>query len=246
MHGQRAVVWGAVAAIAVICRASDILDLHRRLDGTPKVVFAQGEQASTVFQSETATVDFIVVVETQRDVGVVHAEVTTRNADETLPAYIASVHTTYTATMHGLLCSLSPAAVVAVAGLPGVVLVEQDGLVFAQPGVRGPSLVGGRRLDSNDSIISPAASASGSGGVWAASAGSQQNPPWDLDRLDQISLPLDNWYRYDDDGSGVDGEWVLWRAPVLVLFCCLCVSCICVSHACVSRVFACVPRSVHR
>ena len=34
--------------------------------------------------------------------------------------------------------------------------------------------------------------------------GSQYNPPWGLDRIDQRDLPLDDTYEYDADGTGVN------------------------------------------
>ena len=34
----------------------------------------------------------------------------------------------------------------------------------------------------------------------------ESNAPWAMDRLDQISRPLDQLYSYGTDGSGVDGE----------------------------------------
>lgn len=37
--------------------------------------------------------------------------------------------------------------------------------------------------------------------VTAMGAGEQPNPPWGLDRIDQVSLPLDNLYRYPNTGD---------------------------------------------
>ena len=39
--------------------------------------------------------------------------------------------------------------------------------------------------------------------VTLADAGSQPNPTWGLDRIDQEYLPLDNAYSYGNDGSDV-------------------------------------------
>lgn len=35
-------------------------------------------------------------------------------------------------------------------------------------------------------------------------SGSQSNPPWGLDRLDQVNLPVDNLYNYPSNGADVD------------------------------------------
>ena len=205
MFSGRTLALCVVAVMAACCTASPIGDLHSQLDAALNVVFAQGETASTVFHSHTTTAMFVVVTNTPTDVAEVSALILAGNVDKSLTSHIGMVHTTFNATMHGLLVSLSPSALLGVAAHLGVALIEQDGPVSVP--VSPPQ---SRRLNTNVDIASTPVGAADVA-VEAASAGTQQNAPWDLNRLDQVTLPLDGVYQYNEDGTGVDGTCVWSR-----------------------------------
>ena len=205
MISGRALAVCVMASAALLCAASPIANLHRQLEGTPNVVFAQGQSASTVFATATTTAKFIVMTRSHADVGAVSSFVALMRGNTTHAphsSFIGEVHTTFNATMHGLVCSLSPSALLGVAGLLGVELVEQDGPVAAVGSLRGPPAPVSARIDQVDSRMSLVSAPR------ALSAGTQQSPSWNLDRLDQVSQPLNGWYLYNEDGTGVDGECV--------------------------------------
>lgn len=215
-----AVTSGSRLRANVAPRFHDARSVHRVLDSNDKIVFAQDTDSAQVFGPDAnATAKFIVQLESSDSLSPALALLRAGDANISLPEFTASIHNQFTNVFPGLICTLSAAAASALSSLPGVLLLEQDQPVYAddywsksrfQSNPERPSIVNTgdrrRRAQSSDPSIVSGGELTSNSTLGASGVSTQTSAPWGLDRIDQISLPLDGAYSYADSGSNVDGE----------------------------------------
>jgi hypothetical protein len=101
------------------------------------------------------------------------------------------------------------AAVAALCAHEDVVSVEEDRMVFSADEV-DEFVIDERDIvyDPKPDLVGdmvPGAAVSSDSVLAQGAATKQSNAPWAVDRVDQISRPLDSSYSYDTDGTDVDG-----------------------------------------
>ena len=214
--------WARLATLATIVSFQavfaanyDLRRLQTVLAEDSKVVFATGLDASTVFSSSSATGTFIVVFELGVDTSALTGAITALSAgnnDPHQPYFIANIDVVYDGgVITGLVCTMSAEAVAVVSALPGVALVEQDAPVYAMPRLRRATQASLTPVAAHRALVEVPQDILGNSsrlvpGVHGAGAGTQASPAWGLDRIDQIARPMDGFYRWVEDGAGVDGE----------------------------------------
>ena len=151
-----------------------------------------------------------VVQSVTTDTRVVHQQVSSPSAAPTATTASSSSATatpaaTPQATTAASLITPSPAT--AATATPAATAIPSSTAAAAAPSVADTSSTvpsAGTVANSSTAANATGAAAAGGGVTRVSTLQTQLKAPWDLDTMDQISLPLDGKYEYTNDGTGVN------------------------------------------